>query len=48
VFAARGLATARLNVDAENETGAADLYRAMGMREHRRYLVFEKALRAEG
>ena len=44
-FRARGLATARLNVDAENETGAADLYRAVGMREHRRFLVFEKPLR---
>lgn len=44
-FHARGLATARLNVDAENETGAADLYRAVGMREHRRFLVFEKPLR---
>lgn len=47
-FAARGLATARLNVDAENETGAADLYRRVGMREHRRFLVFEKPLRASG
>jgi len=44
-FRARGVATARLNVDAENETGAADLYRAVGMREHRRFLVFEKPLR---
>jgi ribosomal protein S18 acetylase RimI-like enzyme len=47
-FAARGIATARLNVDAENETGAADLYWAVGMREHRRFLVFEKPLRDEG
>lgn len=47
-FASRGIATARLNVDAENETGAADLYRAMGMREHRRFLVFEKPLRSAG
>jgi mycothiol synthase len=44
-FRARGLRTARLNVDAENETGAADLYRSAGMREHRRFLVFEKPLR---
>lgn len=44
-FRERGIATARLNVDAENETGAADLYRAVGMREHRRFLVFEKPLR---
>jgi len=47
-FRGRGLATARLNVDAENETGAADLYRSVGMREHRRFLVFEKALGAAG
>jgi mycothiol synthase len=46
-FRTRGLATARLNVDAENETGAADLYRSMGMHEHRRFLVFEKPLGKE-
>ena len=43
-FRARGLDSARLNVDAENETRAADLYRSVGMGEHRRYLVFEKPL----
>lgn len=47
-FRDRGLTTAKLNVDAENETGAAGLYRTMGMREHRRFLVFEKPLRAGG
>lgn len=41
-FAGRGLARARLNVDAQNETGAVDLYRAVGMREHRRFPIFEK------
>jgi mycothiol synthase len=41
-FARRGLARARLNVDAQNETGAVDLYRAVGMREHRRFPIFEK------
>lgn len=47
-FARRGLARARLNVDAQNETGAVDLYRAVGMREHRRWLIFEKRVAREG
>ena len=41
---ARGVTLVRLNVDAQNETGAADLYRSMGMREHRRFHILERPL----
>ena len=43
-FGAAGTGQPWPNVDAQNETGAADLYRAMGMREHRRFLIYERPL----
>jgi mycothiol synthase len=41
-LASRGATTVRLNVDSENETGAVRLYTSVGMRERRRWAVFEK------
>lgn len=43
-LAAAGCVEVRLNVDAENATGATRLYRRVGMTERREWLVFEKAL----
>lgn len=43
-FKARGLATAALNVDSQNETGATRLYERVGMRVRRRYDLFLKVL----
>jgi ribosomal protein S18 acetylase RimI-like enzyme len=40
----RGCARVRLNVDAENTTGATRLYEGAGMHVHREWRVFEKAL----
>lgn len=48
VLAARGATQMRLNVDAGNESGAVRLYTSVGMRERRRFLVYEKSLRATG
>lgn len=42
VLAELGVATARLNVDADNETGATRLYERAGMRVRREWLVYEK------
>jgi ribosomal protein S18 acetylase RimI-like enzyme len=47
-FRGRGIATARLNADAGNETGAIHLYTSVGMRERRTFLVFEKPREAAG
>lgn len=38
----RGAARARLNVDAENEAGATQLYRSVGMRPLRLFLIHER------
>jgi ribosomal protein S18 acetylase RimI-like enzyme len=43
-LASRGATKVRLNVDSENETGATRLYTSVGMREHRRFAVFEKPM----
>jgi ribosomal protein S18 acetylase RimI-like enzyme len=43
-FAARGLERVRLNVDAENPTGATRLYERVGMRTVRGWDVYEKPL----
>lgn len=48
VLAARGATEVRLNVDAENESGATRLYASVGMTERRRFHVFEKRVRAAG
>ncbi len=40
----RGFASARLNVDAANETGATRLYERAGMRVRREWLIFERPL----
>lgn len=40
----RGVAEVRLNVDAENETGATRLYERAGMTVRRQWLVYEKPL----
>ncbi len=40
----RGVADVRLNVDAENETGATRLYERAGMTVRRQWLVYEKPL----
>jgi ribosomal protein S18 acetylase RimI-like enzyme len=45
-FYRRGQRKAGLGVDATSLTGALDLYRKAGMRETRRYLSYEKELRA--
>jgi ribosomal protein S18 acetylase RimI-like enzyme len=52
-LAEAGLHEARLNVDAENATGATRLYERVGMRVRREWLVYEKPapaarLRASG
>lgn len=44
----RGCDRVRLNVDAENTTGATRLYERVGMHVHREWLVHEKALEAGG
>jgi mycothiol synthase len=41
-FAARGLTRVRLNVDAENPTGAVALYERVGMRKVRGWDIYEK------
>jgi ribosomal protein S18 acetylase RimI-like enzyme len=41
-----GMREVRLNVDADNETGATRLYERVGMRVRREWLVYEKPLRA--
>jgi mycothiol synthase len=43
-FSALGLTRARLNVDAENTTGAIRLYERVGMTVRREWMVFEKVL----
>ena len=48
MLAARGVTEVRLNVDAENETGATRLYASVGMTERRRFQVYEKRVRAAG
>jgi ribosomal protein S18 acetylase RimI-like enzyme len=48
VLASRGATKVRLNVDSENETGATRLYTSVGMREHRRFAVFEKRVEGAG
>ena len=45
---ARGCDRVRLNVDAENTTGATRLYERAGMHVHREWRVFEKALEPGG
>ena len=47
-FEQRGLARARLNVDAGNETGAVRLYERVGMRMVRSWIVFAKEITAAG
>jgi ribosomal protein S18 acetylase RimI-like enzyme len=46
MFARDGIAVARIGVDTQNETGALDLYRSIGMRPIREWRVFEKLLDA--
>lgn len=46
-FAGLGVGSVRLNVDAENATGATRLYESVGMRERRSFHLFEKSLRAD-
>jgi ribosomal protein S18 acetylase RimI-like enzyme len=48
MLAARGITEVRLNVDAENETGATHLYASVGMTERRRFQVYEKRVWAAG
>jgi mycothiol synthase len=48
LLAARGATEVRLNVDADNGTGATRLYASVGMTERRRFHVHEKRLRAAG
>jgi mycothiol synthase len=43
-----GLGAVRLNVDADNKTGATRLYERVGMRVRREWLVYEKRFEAEG
>jgi mycothiol synthase len=45
---AKGCERVRLNVDAENTTGATRLYERVGMHVRREWLVFEKTLEAGG
>lgn len=45
VLADRGATVVRLNVDGDNETGATGLYTSVGMRERRRFDVYEKPAR---
>jgi ribosomal protein S18 acetylase RimI-like enzyme len=45
-LARRGFRFAQLNVDSENETGATDLYRKVGMTVWREWPVFEKRVSA--
>ena len=47
LLAGRGYPLLRLFVDAQNATGAVDLYLKAGMRVERRFEVFEKAIEAE-
>jgi mycothiol synthase len=44
-FKARGFATAALNVDAANETGATVLYERVGMKVRRQWDLYQKILR---
>jgi mycothiol synthase len=48
LLAARGASLVRLNVDAGNRSGATRLYASVGMTERRRFMVFEKQVRAAG
>jgi mycothiol synthase len=48
VLAGRGATQVRLNVDAENESGATRLYTSAGMTERRRFHVYEKRVRTAG
>jgi mycothiol synthase len=48
LLAARGATMVRLNVDAQNESGATRLYTSVGMTERRRFHVYEKRLEAAG
>ena len=45
-LAARGCHSARLNVDAGNETGATRLYESVGMRVEREEVLYRKELDA--
>ena len=47
MFAARGIRKGRIGVDTENATGAAELYRSIGMEPVREHHVFEKRLAAD-
>ena len=47
MFAADGIRVGRLGVDTENVTGALELYRSIGMRPVREWLVFEKYLEGD-
>ncbi|MGZ5297999.1 MAG: N-acetyltransferase family protein [Actinomycetota bacterium] len=47
MFAARGIRTGRLGVDTRNVTGAAELYRSVGMVPVREQRVFEKRLEVD-
>jgi mycothiol synthase len=47
-FVARGITRVTLFVDAQNETGATDLYERVGMWVHRRYDNYEKRIQARG
>jgi mycothiol synthase len=47
LFAKRGLLDVSLDVDASNETGATELYRAVGMHVARQYDAYERTLRPE-
>ena len=42
MFASRGLSRVRLNVDADNPTGAVALYEQVGMRKVRGWDIYEK------
>src|SRR5206468_1634795 len=46
MFAAQGIRKGRLGVDTENVTGAAALYRSIGMEPVQEHHVFEKDIRS--
>jgi mycothiol synthase len=47
-LARRGLRTAQLNVDSENQTGAVELYRSVGMGVHREWLDLDATIEGIG
>jgi mycothiol synthase len=47
-LARRGRRVAQLNVDSQNETGAVELYRSVGMSPYREWLDLDKPIRGNG